>query len=338
MFYVRVVNIKVGILKSFHLGHNDIMKKIIVEQKNAGKRIDKFLAEEFFLYSRADIIKRIKKGEVLVNNKPIKPSYILEEENVIMLENFSREEQDHSLVGNIDIQLDIIFENDDIVVIDKQAGLQVHPSFSEKKNTLVNALLARYPQIVDVHDGSVGAELRPGIVHRLDRDTSGVMVIARNMEAFNALKDNFKSRNIEKKYLAIVKGILKEKEGTIDKAIAKASTHRKQIIARSNTRTVIRQAETHFKVLDEFKGFSLIEVTPKTGRTHQIRIHLTSIGHPIVGDRVYGNAEKDEIGTILASRQLLHAQKLKFELFGKEYDFVAPIPQDFEDFLASIKG
>jgi 23S rRNA pseudouridine1911/1915/1917 synthase len=309
------------------------MEKIIIEQSGVGKRIDKFLAEEFFLYSRADIIKRIKKGDVLVNNKPIKPSYILEEGNAVMLENFSRIEADKSLKGNINIPLDILFENEDMIVIDKQAGLQIHPSFNEKENTLVNALLSRYPEIINVHDGSVGAELRPGVVHRLDRDTSGVMVIARNKEAFNALKDNFKNRNIQKQYLAVAKGIFKEKEGMIDKPIAKSSSYKRQIIARNNTKTVIKPAETHFKILEEFEGFSLVEVEPKTGRTHQIRVHLTSIGHPVVGDKVYGQ-EKPESGQKTAKRQLLHAKELKFELFGQQYDFVAPMPEDFKVFLA----
>ncbi|HBI17620.1 MAG TPA: RNA pseudouridine synthase [Candidatus Moranbacteria bacterium] len=307
------------------------MKKIIIEQENAGQRIDKFLAREFFLYSRVEIIKKIKKGEVVVNGKAIKPSYVLEEGNVIMLEDFSRKESDNDLFANNDIQLDILFENKDIVVINKQAGLQVHPSFNEKKNTLVNALLARYPQIINVHDGSIGAELRPGIVHRLDKDTSGVMVIARNTEAFNALKENFKNRTAEKQYLAIAKGIFVEKEGIIEKSIAKSSSYKKQIIARSNTKTVIRPAETHFKVLEEIGEYSFVEVMPKTGRTHQIRIHLASIGHPIVGDNIYGKEDENCV-----SRQLLHAEKLKFSLFNKEYDFAAPLPQDFKDFLEKI--
>ncbi|MDD5463674.1 MAG: RluA family pseudouridine synthase [Candidatus Moranbacteria bacterium] len=307
------------------------MKKIIIEQENAGQRIDRFLAKEFFLYSRAEIIKKIKKGEVLVNGKIIKPSYVLEEGNAIMLENFSKKESDNDLFANKDIKLDIIFENEDIVVINKQAGLQVHPSFDEKKNTLVNALLALYPQIVNVHDGSVGAELRPGIVHRLDRDTSGVMAIARNTEAFNALKENFKNRTIQKQYLAIAKGIFAEKEGIIEKSIAKSSSYKKQIIARNNTKTVVRSAETHFKVLEEIGEYSLVEVTPKTGRTHQIRIHLASIGHPIVGDSIYGKKDENRV-----SRQMLHAQKLKFSFFGKEYDFAAPLPQDFKEFLEKI--
>lgn len=309
------------------------MEKIIIEAKNAGERIDRFLAREFFLYSRAEIIKKIKKGEVLVNNKVIKPSYVLEEGSAIMLENFSREIEDKTLKSDINIPLEIIFENENIVVVNKQAGLQVHPSFHNKQATLVNALLAKYPEIIDVHDQSVGAELRPGIVHRLDRDTSGVMVIARNKDAFDALKNNFKNRKIEKKYLAVVKGIFSEKEGVINKSLAKSSTYRKQVIARNNTKTIIREAETHFRVIGEFGEFSLVEVLPKTGRTHQIRIHLASIGHPIVGDLVYGDSSAGGIQKNLVLRQLLHAEKLKFELFEEEFDFSTPLPQDFADFL-----
>ncbi len=312
------------------------MEKIIIEAKNAGERIDRFLAKEFFLYSRADIIKRIKKGDVLVNNKPIKPSYTLEEDNAIMLADFSREEEDKSLKPNKNIPLEVIFENEDMAVINKQAGLQVHPSFNEKTNTLVNALLARYPEIVNVHDDSVGAEMRPGIVHRLDRDTSGIMVIALNMEAFNALKDNFKNRRVEKTYLALAKGIFTQKEGIIEKPIAKSSSYKKQVIARNNTKTTIKLAETHYRLLEEFENCSLVELKPKTGRTHQIRIHLASIGHPILGDRVYGQIETNKAVAEISKRQLLHAQKLQFELFDKKYDFVADLPADFELFLSKI--
>jgi 23S rRNA pseudouridine1911/1915/1917 synthase len=311
------------------------MEKIIISEKDAGSRIDKFLAKEFFLYSRVEINKRIKKGEVLVNNKSVKPSYTLEEGNTVMLENFSREEQDKSLFVNKSIALDVIFENEDMVVINKAAGIQVHPSFNEKTDTLVNALLAHYPEIINVHDGSVGAELRPGIVHRLDKDTSGLIVIARNLNAFNALKENFKNRNVEKQYLAISRGIFKEKEGIIEKAIAKSSSYRKQVIARHNTKTTIKPAETHFKVMQEYGDFSLVEVKPKTGRTHQIRIHLAFIGHPVVGDLIYGaDIQKDELDKV--KRQLLHANELKFMLFGKQYEFEAPMPEDFEVFLAKF--
>lgn len=311
------------------------MEKITISAENAGGRIDRFLAREFFLYSRVEINKRIKRGEVLVNNKKVKPSHILEEGSVVMLENFSREEEDKSLFANKELALDIIFENEDMIVINKEAGIQVHPSFNEKKNTLVNALLAHYPQIIDVHDGSVGAELRPGIVHRLDRDTSGLIVVALNKEAFNALKDNFKNRRVEKNYLALAMGIFKEKEGIIEKAIAKSSSYRKQVIARSNTKTIIRPAETHFKVSKEFGELSLVDVRPKTGRTHQIRIHLASIGHPIVGDLVYGGDMQKNIQNKV-KRQLLHAHKVSFVLFDKQYEFTAPLPEDFEVFLRDL--
>jgi len=161
------------------------------------------------------------------------------------------------------------------------------------------------------------------------------MVIARNMEAFNALKEMFKDRDVEKEYLAIAAGIFIEKEGIIEKPIARSSTYRKQVIARKNTKTIIRPAETQYKVIDEFDGYSLVEVTPKTGRMHQIRIHLASIGHPVIGDTIYGTPEPQE-NKKTAKRQLLHAHKLKFDLLGESYEFIAPMPQDFTDFLKNI--
>lgn len=312
------------------------MEKIIIGQDNEGQRIDKFLAKEFFLYSRGEIIRRIKDGKVLVNNKSAKPSYLLEQGDAVMLENFSRQPEDKSLKGNSEMILDVLFENEDIIVINKPAGMQVHPSFNEKDNTLVNALIFFYPEIVNVHDGAQDAEMRPGIVHRLDKDTSGVMVVARNPEAFAALKGIFQNREVEKQYLAVAEGIFTEKTGVIEKPIARSTSYKKQVIARKNTKTIVRPAETHYRVIDELSGYSLVEVFPKTGRMHQIRVHLASIGHPVVGDAIYGlsNNEKEEKNT---QRQLLHAQKLKFELFGKAYEFVSPLPDDFKEFIEKNK-
>ena len=316
------------------------MEKIVITSEHVGQRLDRFLAKEFFLYSRGEIIKKIKKVEVLVDDKKVKPSHILEEANVISLENFSREKEDVKLIGNSNIPLDVIFENKDMIVLNKQAGLQVHPSSKEKINTLTNALLARYPEIVNVYDGGADAELRPGIVHRLDKDTTGVIVVARNPESFQELKKAFKDRQIEKVYLAVTKGIFKEKEGLIDKPLAKSSDYKKQVIARSNTKNTTREAQTYFKVIEEYGNHSLVELKPKTGRTHQIRVHLSSIGHPIVGDLMYSerlskNLKINKENSV--ARQLLHAHRLKFVLFEKEYEFIALLPGDFENFLALIK-
>lgn len=307
------------------------MKKIIITNQQANERVDKFLTKEFFSYSRGEIIKKIKNGEILINGRISKPSYILKKEDVLQFKNFLKENK-IILASNNKIPLKILFEDSNIIVINKRAGCQVHPSHNEKTNTLVNALINYFPKIKNVHDDSIGSELRPGIVHRLDKDTSGVMVVAKNIKSFNELKKLFKERKVFKKYIAICEGVLENKEGIIQKSIARSSSYRKQVIARKNTQTKIRSAETQYKVLEEFKNYSLVEVTPKTGRMHQIRLHLASIGNPVAGDLIYGNkCPEDKL-----SRQLLHAKEIEFKLFGKNYRFSAPTPTDFKDFLANI--
>ncbi|NTV41460.1 MAG: RluA family pseudouridine synthase [Candidatus Moranbacteria bacterium] len=296
-----------------------------------GKRIDKFLAEEFFLYSRSEIAEKIKNGEVLVNGKKVKPSYRLEENDQVETGDFSNQQK--KLLPNENINLEIIFEDENILAVNKPAGLQVHPSDCKQTDTLTNALVARYAEAIDVHDDSVDAYLRPGIVHRLDKDTSGVMVIAKNKKTFDELKKLFKDRTIEKKYLALVEGVLDEEGGIIDKPLARSAGYSRQLIARENTKTKIRQAVTHYAVLEKFENFSLLEVLPKTGRMHQIRVHLASIGHPIVGDAVYG----EKSFKFSVARQLLHAKSLSFDLGGKHWDFEAKMPTDFAQFLAKNK-
>lgn len=316
------------------------MEKITITKEQAGKRIDKFLSTEFFSsrktmlrdkFSRGDIIRKIKSEGVLVNGKNVKPSYVLTENDEIILPD-SEKERDDELLGNDKIKLEILFEDENIVAINKQAGVQVHPSHNEKNNTIVNALVAKYPEIKNVHDDSEEGKMRPGIVHRLDKDTSGVMVIARNLKTFEELKKLFKSREISKKYIAICQGIFSEKEDVIKKPIARASSYRKQVVAGRKTKTKIRPAETQYKVIKEYKDFSLVEAMPKTGRMHQIRLHLASIDHPVAGDLIYGSKK----ASVKAKRQLLHAKELKFNLFCKEYAFSAPIPADFKDFLAKV--
>jgi 23S rRNA pseudouridine1911/1915/1917 synthase len=310
-------------------------QKIIIGTENVGKRIDKFLAEEFFLYSRGEIVEKIKEGKVLVGEKTVKPSYSLQENDEIEIEDFDGEQK--KLLANNKIELKIIFEDKDILVIDKQAGLQVHPSEVAQTDTLTNVLISKYPEIVDVHDDSVDGYLRPGIVHRLDKDTSGVMVIAKNKETFEQLKKNFKDRSIEKKYLAVVAGIMENEGRTIDKPLARSAGFSKQLVARENTKTKVREAVTNYEVVGQYENFALLSVSPKTGRTHQIRVHLASIGHPIVGDLIYGNKAQKKLDKFFVKRQLLHAKSLAFDLGGKRYDFEAEIPADFADFLAEIK-
>lgn len=304
------------------------MEKIIVLKEKSGERIDKFLMQEFFLnmeISRGEIIRNIKNGNILVNNKVVKPSYILKEKDYIDLEIKTKKIE---IKPNQEINFKIIFENKNFIVIDKPAGLQVHSSEKNEQDTLVNGLICQFPEIEKVGDSP---EIRPGIVHRLDRDTSGVMIVARNQETFLELKEKFKKREIQKIYLAIVYGKLKNRTGLIDASIARASNYKKQTIAKTKTKTKIRSAVTEYEVLQELLGYSLVKAVPKTGRTHQIRVHFSFLGHPIVGDEKYyikGIKLNNDV-----SRHLLHAKKISFELKGDKFEFESELPRDFEFFL-----
>ncbi len=320
------------------------MKKIIITKKTSGIRIDKFLKTGIFLneeITRGEIIKNIKAGEILVNSKIVKPSYILKNQDEIKI---NIKKQKNILKPSRKIKLKIIFQDKNIIVIDKPAGMQVHPAKSagadhgagpddnQKENTLVNFLISEFPEIENVNDDSEDGRMRPGIVHRLDKDTSGVMIIARNIKTFLELKRQFKNKEIEKKYCAIVYGVPNPADGVIEKPLARSADYRKQVIAGRKTKTKIREAVTFYKTLKKMEdNFSLLEVMPKTGRMHQIRVHLTSIGHPIVGDKKYCLKNTKRLTKI--SRQLLHAVSIKFSLFGRKYEFDSPLPEDFEEFL-----
>ena len=222
---------------------------------------------------------------------------------------------------------EIVFENEDLVVLNKPAGLLMHKD-GKGESTLVDWLITHYPEVVSVGDKP---EERPGIVHRLDRDTSGIVLIPRNQEYFEYLKDLFASGKIQKTYLAIVRGVLKTKEGTINTSISlKPGTTKRTVHGGKMTKSAI----TLYKVLKEFGGASLIEVSPKTGRTHQIRVHLASIGHPVLGDTLYGS-KKNEWSV---SRQMLHAHSIKLELEpGKAVKLTADPPDDFEGLLQKLE-
>jgi 23S rRNA pseudouridine1911/1915/1917 synthase len=307
------------------------MKKIIIQKNNSGQRIDKFLKQEIFLnmdMTRGEIIRQIKNDCVLLNEKTTKPSHILKENDELKI---NIVEKNTELKPNKNIKFGIIYQDENIIVVNKPAGLQVHPGEKNEKDTLVNGLLHKFPEIKNIGDE---AAVRPGIVHRLDRDTSGIIVIARNQKTFDALKEKFKNREISKKYLAVVYGKLKNKSGVIEKSIARSKDYKKQTIAGAKTKTKIRPAKTEYKVLKEWENYSLLKVSPRTGRMHQIRIHFSSIGYPIVGDEKYylKNIKKN----LSTKRQLLHSQSINFEMNGKKMEFEAESPEDFRDFIRGV--
>lgn len=234
-----------------------------------------------------------------------------------------------SLKANPLIKLKIVFENKDIIVINKPAGLVVHPIKPEQNDTLVNGLIASYPEIKKVGDDS----LRPGIVHRLDKDTSGLMVVAKNNAAFEYLKKQFAARKVVKKYLALVCGQVKDKKGIITKAISLSKKDHKKRSALLDDKA--KKAWTEYQVLKSFKDYTLLEVKPKTGRTHQIRVHLASIGHPLAGDRQYKFKRQPWPENL--NRQFLHAAYLKFQLpDGKMMEFKSELPKDLEEILRTL--
>lgn len=309
------------------------MQKIIIPE-NLNIRIDKFLVRNFFSDSpRAEIIRNIKEGGILVNKKIVKPSYYLKKTDLIEI---NLKKVPKNIQPNSEIKFGVIFQNKDFLVINKPAGLSVHPLNFTDNQTLVSGLVAQFPEIKTVSDKSKDSKLRPGIVHRLDKETSGVMLVAKNQKTFTALKKMFQKRKIEKKYLAWVYGQISPKKGLIEKALSRSGNYKKQVIAKENSSRKSRTAVTYYKVKKNIADFSLLEVFPKTGRTHQIRIHLQSIGHHVVGDKIYKNKQTASLSGV--DRQLLHAEKISFTLKGKKFEFQAPLPSDFSYFLKRLKS
>ncbi len=279
-------------------------------------RLDKFLAEQHKEVSRSKIQKAIKSGQVSVNGKQItEPDFEVSETDQIDLPEFGPE-----TLKPQPSNLKTIFENDDIVVIDKPAGLVVHPGAGNTENTLANALIAKYPEIE-----KVGEPHRPGIVHRLDEDTSGLILVVKNQKAFEYFKDLFLHRKVEKEYLALVHGVPAKKHDLIDLPIQRVPLKQKMKIGLG------KPAQTEYWVLETTGQYSLLKVKLHTGRTHQIRLHLSHIGLPIVGDQLYG--KKDEI----LDRQFLHAHRLKFQIMdGTWIELYSELPEDLQEVLKKI--
>ena len=228
------------------------------------------------------------------------------------------------------MKINIIYRDENILVIDKPAGINVHPANSEQKNTLTNLLLKQFPEIKNIGEDP----LRPGIVHRLDKDTSGLLIVARNNPAFNFIKRQFQERTIEKKYLALVFGHVKDKKGTITKSISASKKDHRKRSALLDEKS--KPAWTEYQVREYFNGYTLLEAKPKTGRTHQIRVHLASIGHPVAGDKQYQFKRQTPPSDL--TRQFLHAFYLKFQLLnGKMVEFQSELPDDLRKVLDKLK-
>lgn len=304
---------------------------LTVTEKHVGKRLDLFIGHYEPHVSRSRIQTLIKEGGVLVNSCRERPGYRVRLGDSVEIE--LPDKKSHAVLPE-PIPLDVIYEDEYMVVLNKPAGLVVHPAPGNYTGTLVNALLYHYGGLPSIGD-EAGAE-RAGIVHRLDKDTSGVMVVARTREALSALSSQFKNRIVQKKYLVIVAGVIKKGSGVIEAGIGRHVKDRKKISVHTQK---ARDALTIFRVKERLKDATLLEVEIKTGRTHQIRVHMAYIGHPVLGDRVYGGARVTKIGDIVLSRQMLHAESLSLlhPVTSHPMKFIAPLPPDFADAVQKLK-
>jgi 23S rRNA pseudouridine1911/1915/1917 synthase len=293
---------------------------------DAGKRLDHFLHEHLPAYSRARLQDWIKQGRVRVNDAGRRPSYVLRPADIVEVE---PAELAPLRARAEAIPLRILYEDADVVAIDKPAGMVVHAGAGVHAGTLVNALLHHFGSL-----SKVGGELRPGIVHRLDRFTSGVLLVAKTDAAHRALAAQFAGRQVEKVYLALVHGAVRDDEGRIEKPIARDPIRRVRMTARLEHG---RAASTRYRVLRRWPSFTLLEVRIGTGRTHQIRVHLASIGHPVAGDRLYGAPAQVE-GMPPLGRFFLHAHRIRFRqpVTGVEIALESPLAPELADWMSKL--
>jgi 23S rRNA pseudouridine1911/1915/1917 synthase len=310
---------------------------INVTERESGKRLDLFLSGTHLNLSRSQAKNLVEKHLIFLNQRSTKPSAHVKFGDVVS--GILPEPKPLSLQPE-PLPLTILYEDSSIIVIDKPSRMVVHPAYGNPSGTLVNALLYYCKDL-----SGINGIVRPGIVHRLDKDTSGVMVVAKEDEAFHHLAKQFKNRTVEKVYLAIVYGKLGQNEGLIDSAIGRHPSARKRMSTRTRRG---RAAITRWKRVEEFDSSTLLKILPQTGRTHQIRVHLSSIGHPVLGDPLYGR--KGRPGAIhdpvlkecvkRIHRQALHAHRLKFDhpRTGERVQFVAPVPEDMNEVLGWLRS
>lgn len=294
--------------------------ELIAEE--SGQRLDKYLAGEMTDLSRSRIKELVQAGEVLVNGKKSKVSYKVQKGDLIQvtvlpLEPLKLEAEN--------IPLDIVYEDEDVIVVNKPQGMVVHPAAGHPSHTLVNALLYHTRDLADSPEG-----FRPGIVHRIDKDTSGLLMVAKNATARESLEKQLAAKSNKRQYLAIVHGNFAEEEGTIDAPIGRNPKDRKQMAVVEKGKSAV----THFKVLEQYQGYSLVECQLETGRTHQIRVHMAYIGHPLAGDPLYGPRK-----TLPGHGQFLHAKTLGFEQpsTGEWLEFSVQLPDIFQQTVADLR-
>ena len=299
------------------------MNSVVIGDTDVGKRLDLFLSEEID-ESRSYVKNLTEQGLVLVNGKSVKAGYSVKKGDVV---EYKLPEIKQLDLAPADIPIDVVYEDDDVAVINKAQGMVVHPAPGSYDNTLVNALLFRLKSL-----SSINGVARPGIVHRLDKDTSGLLVVAKNDDAHVDLQSQIASKEAKRYYIALVDGVINKDEGVIDTYIDRSQKDRKMMAVSREGKG--RRAITHYKVLERLGGYSLVEYELKTGRTHQIRVHSKHIGHPIVGDRVYGGST-----SLYDQGQLLHAFRLQFThpRTKRLMSFEAPLPKYFSDILAGLR-
>ena len=306
------------------------MKKetYIVSPETKAERLDTYVSSKSGL-SRSHVQKLIKQGLVIVNSRIEKVSYKIKNGDSIEL---TIPVQPESLLVPEDIPLDVIYEDEHIIIINKPPKMIVHPAAGYKSGTLINALIYRCGKLA-----SIGAPLRPGIVHRLDKDTSGIIVIAKDDAAYLNLCKQFKERKVEKYYLALLYGTLKKDKEEINTPIGRAIADRKKMSTKTRKG---KEAVTQFEVIKRFKSATMVKIKIITGRTHQIRVHFADSGHPVLGDKIYGKKTNIKFAqrTINFSRQMLHAQSLKFKhpVDGSPLEFTTPIPKDIETAIKEL--
>lgn len=289
-------------------------------ETNAEKRIDSYLASELSI-SRSKVQKLIKEGLVTVNGDIVSNNYVVKLGDKILVD----DDLDYEIrVEAEDIDIDVVYEDEWLLVINKESGMVVHPAPGHYSHTLVNALLYRFQL-------SSKDSIRPGIVHRLDKDTSGLMLVAKNDEVHDALSKMIASKEVERHYLAIVDGVILHDTGTIDAPIGRDPNNRQKMAV---TDVNGKEAITHFRVLETFTNHTLVECILETGRTHQIRVHMAYIGHPVVNDPMYGRGKATEFG------QMLHSKSIKFKhpVTGEELFFEVDPPREFLDVLEKLRN